>query len=91
MRGSIRAIEHFLIGTRFGVENVDPSVTLIDVFSACVGPIRMRSFVPIWHRVCTGYGKGTGQKKSTHREISVGNRLGFLGKPGFHPEYLGVY
>jgi hypothetical protein len=86
IRGSIRVTEHFPIRTRFGVENDDPSVTLIDVFSACVSPVRMGSFVQIWHRMGSGYGKGFVQKKSTHAEISAGNRLSFLENPTFGSE-----
>jgi len=74
--GSIWYIEHFRIRTCFRVENGDPNVTLIDIFSAGVGPIRMSSFVPIWHRGCTVRRKEVGQKKSAHHEISEGSRSG---------------
>jgi hypothetical protein len=83
-------IERFPIRARFGVDNANPSVTLIDVFSACVGPARVGSFARAWHRGGAGYGKGIGQRKSTHREFSAGNRLGFLGKPDFRTENLGM-
>jgi hypothetical protein len=76
MIGSICYIEHFQIRTRFRVENADPNVTLIAIFSAGVSRIRMGSFDPIRNRMCTAYGKEVGQKKSTHNEISVGFRSG---------------
>jgi hypothetical protein len=75
--GSIFTIDHFHIGTRFGVENANPSVTLMDDFSECVGPVRMGSFAPIWNRRGAQNRKGFGQRKSTQTEIHTKNRLGF--------------
>ena len=74
--GSIFAIRYIWKMTRFRVENADPNVTLIAIFSAGVSRIRMGSFEPIRHRMCTAYGKEVGQKKSTQNEISAGFRLG---------------
>jgi hypothetical protein len=77
-RGSISTIDHFQIWTRFWVENANPNVTLTDVFSEGVGPVRMWSFVPIWNRRGAQNGKGFSQRKSTQIEFHRRNRLGFI-------------
>jgi hypothetical protein len=61
------------LGHVLGSEMLTLVVTLVAVFSVCVSPIRMESFAPIRNRRCTVYAKETGQKKSTHRKISMGS------------------
>jgi hypothetical protein len=60
------------------------------IISQADHPVQMGFVVRIWHRVSARYGKGFGQKKSTHREISDGNRLGFLEKHDFRTENIGM-
>ena len=64
------------LGHVLGSKMLTLVVTLGAVFSVCVGPIRMPSFVPIRNRVCTIYGKKISQKKSTHNEILTCSRSG---------------
>jgi hypothetical protein len=65
----------------------NPNLTLMPIFSECVGQVRMGSFVPIRHRRGAKNGKGFGQRKSTQIEFHSKNRLGFY---HFDLGYIGI-